>query len=480
MFILLPLLLPLLIYLIYRLTTPITPPNFPPGPANYPLAGGAYIFSRLNSNFTRALIELGHKYGPITGIHLGQMRSIVVTGYDAVKEVLSRDEFQGRPEIFLNKLTYGEGRKLGLIFGEGESWKNQRRFTLRHLRGFGFGKSSMETVIHEEISELIMRLKSGPNPVRLDNAFGPPVINVLWVILSGKRSPHDDPDFLRLLHLLYEVFRSGNADGGALQDWPFLRFFPPWSKQFKKMKDGRDALMGMLAGEVRAHSTALNDNEDDQPRDFIDLYLKEINAIKLAGNLDSDFTEEQLLVILHDLFAAGAESTTNTIAFSLLYMIIYPEVQCKVQAELDKVVGKARLPVYEDRIHLPYCEAVLCELMRISSIAPITVPHSTLQDVEIRGWTVPKDTFCLISLASVHMDKDYWRDPEVFRPERFLGDDGKVIKTERLMGFGHGWKYAHSFCTGLELDSGREKPDLTPVEGFTVAPKEFWARVTGR
>lgn len=76
---------------------------------------------------------------------------------------------------------------LGLIFGEGESWKNQRRFTLRHLRGFGFGKSSMETVIHEEISELIMRLKSGPNPVRLDNAFGPPVINVLWVILSGKR-----------------------------------------------------------------------------------------------------------------------------------------------------------------------------------------------------------------------------------------------------------------------------------------------------
>ncbi|OXA59295.1 Methyl farnesoate epoxidase [Folsomia candida] len=328
MFILLPLLLPLLIYLIYRLTTPITPPNFPPGPANYPLAGGAYIFSRLNSNFTRALIELGHKYGPITGIHLGQMRSIVVTGYDAVKEVLSRDEFQGRPEIFLNKLTYGEGRKL--------------------------------------------------------------VINVLWVILSGKRSPHDDPDFLRLLHLLYEVFRSGNADGGALQDWPFLRFFPPWSKQFKKMKDGRDALMGMLAGEVRAHSTALNDNEDDQPRDFIDLYLKEINAIKLAGNLDSDFTEEQLLVILHDLFAAGAESTTNTIAFSLLYMIIYPEVQCKVQAELDKVVGKARLPVYEDRIHLPYCEAVLCELMRISSIAPITVPHSTLQDVEIRGWTVPK------------------------------------------------------------------------------------------
>jgi cytochrome P450 len=69
-------------------------------------------------------------------------------------------------------------------------------------------------------------------------------------------------------------------------------------------------------------------------------------------NSSSQFTKSQLLVVCDDLFSAGAESTSNTIAFAILYMILYPDVQVKVQTELDNVVGRDRFPGWGDSARL--------------------------------------------------------------------------------------------------------------------------------
>ncbi len=92
------------------------------------MAGGAWI---LDKNTITSFIKLGQKYGPVVGIHLGMMRSIVVSGYDTIHQVLSRDEFQGRPEVFMNTLDYGKGNKMGIMFSDGNKWREQRNFTLR-------------------------------------------------------------------------------------------------------------------------------------------------------------------------------------------------------------------------------------------------------------------------------------------------------------------------------------------------------------
>lgn len=55
-------------------------------------------------------------------------------------------------------------------------------------------------------------------------------------------------------------------------------------------------------------------------------------------------------------------------------MTLYPDVQKKAQAELDAVVGMKRLPAFEDRPSLPYCEAMFTELLRWNSPAPICAP----------------------------------------------------------------------------------------------------------
>lgn len=122
-----------------------------------------------------------------------------------------------------------------------------------------------------------------------------------------------------------------------------------------------------------------------------------------------------------------------------MYMIHNRRVCDKTQAELDGVIGRKRSPKLEDRNHLPYVEAVLSEIQRISNVAPLGIAHRTTESVQFQEYVIPKDTVMLVSLYSLNMDRNYWHDPEVFRPERFLNDNGEYIPhAEQFFPFGLG------------------------------------------
>lgn len=122
----------------------------------------------------------------------------------------------------------------------------------------------------------------------------------------------------------------------------------------------------------------------------------------------------------------------------MAYMLHNRHVQDKVRAELDSIVGRKRLPCLDDRNRLPYTEAVICEIQRVANVAPVGIVHRCTADVQLGKYHIPKDTMALVSLYSLHMDRDYWKDPFVFRPERFLNDGGGLIQHEYFMPFGMG------------------------------------------
>lgn len=151
------------------------------------------------------------------------------------------------------------------------------------------------------------------------------------------------------------------------------------------------------------------------------------------------FTDEQLLSICLDFFQAGTETTSNTLSFGLMYMIHNRRVCDQVQAELDAVIGQKRFPNLQDRTHLPYVEAVLSEILRFSNVAPLGIAHRTTENTNFKEYVIPKDTVILMSLYSLNMDEDYWHDPNIFRPERFLNENGVYIShAEQFLPFGLG------------------------------------------
>ena len=76
-------------------------------------------------------------------------------------------------------------------------------------------------------------------------------------------------------------------------------------------------------------------------------------------------------------------------------MSLNPDVQRKAQAELDAVVGPHRLPTHDDKESLPYINAIVRESLRWQGIAPFAIPHYTNEDLEYRGWFIPKGTVLL-------------------------------------------------------------------------------------
>lgn len=79
-------------------------------------------------------------------------------------------------------------------------------------------------------------------------------------------------------------------------------------------------------------------------------------------------------------------------------LLVYPETQAAAHAELDKVVGRSRMPTFDDYDHLPYIRAMVKELLRWRPVAPTGVPHRSIQDDWYEGYFIPKGTMIISNI----------------------------------------------------------------------------------
>lgn len=154
------------------------------------------------------------------------------------------------------------------------------------------------------------------------------------------------------------------------------------------------------------------------------------------STLTKDFVESTVT----DLIGAGQDTVSTAMQWMLLLLVKYPSIQSKLQEQIDKVVGRDRLPSIEDRCNLAYLDAFIYETMRFTSFVPVTIPHSTTSDVTIEGLHIPKDTVVFINQWSVNHDPQKWSDPHIFNPSRFLDENGALDKdlTSSVMIFSTG------------------------------------------
>ncbi|MGH0152509.1 UNVERIFIED_CONTAM: hypothetical protein FKN15_022322 [Acipenser sinensis] len=159
------------------------------------------------------------------------------------------------------------------------------------------------------------------------------------------------------------------------------------------------------------------------------------------------FHEQNLVFCTLDLFVAGTETTATTLRWALLYMIKYPQIQEKVQAEIDRVIGQARQPSMEDKPNMPYTDAVIHEVQRMGNIVPLNVPRMSTEDTMLGGYFLPKGTQVFANLTSVLFDKNEWQTPDTFNPEHFLDAEGQFVRREAFMPFSAGKRV----CLGEQL-----------------------------
>ncbi|XP_063775292.1 uncharacterized protein LOC134910838 [Pseudophryne corroboree] len=412
--------------------------NFPPGPTPLPIIGNIHIMDMKRPYET--LHQLSKKYGPVYSIQIGEEKMVVLAGYETVKDALVNhaDEFSARAKVPLfHETMMGHG----VIFSYDENWRVMRRFTLSTLRDFGMGKETIENKINDESDFLVKEINTYKGkPFDNTMIINAAVSNIIVSILLSHRFDYEDPTLLRLLKMVNENVRLVGSPMAMLYNaFPSVMSWFPGIQ--KTLANNRDDIFQFVRETFTAQKKELDANDQ---RNLIDRFLVKQQEEKPSPELY--FTNDNLLALVMDLFGAGMETTSTTLRWGLLLMMKYPEIQRKVQNEIEKVIGSSE-PQAAHRKDMPYTDAVIHEIQRFGNIVPNNLPHATTQDVTFRGYFIPKGTQVIPLLTSVLFDKNYFEKAEVFYPEHFLDAGGNFVKNEAFMPFSAGKRS----CAGENL-----------------------------
>ncbi|KAI5221449.1 cytochrome P450 2W1 isoform X2 [Manis pentadactyla] len=406
--------------------TPSPAPRWPPGPRPLPLVGNLHLLRV--SQQDRSLMELSERYGPVFTVHLGCQKTVVLTGYEAVREALvgTGQELADRPSIAIFQLIQGGG---GVFFSSGARWRAARRFTVHAFHSLGVGRQPVADKVLQELRCLTGQLDSyggRPFPLAL---LGWAPSNVTFTLLFGRRFDYGDPVFVSLLGLIDEVM--------ILLGSPSLQLFNiyPWLGALFQLH--RPVLQKIE--KVRAIlRTLLEEQRPPKPQGCpVQSYMDALVRQCQGKDPEGLFAEANVVACALDMVMAGTETTSATLQWAALLMGKHPSVQGQVQEELDRVLGPERPPQLEDQQLLPYTNAVLHEVQRFITLLP-HVPRCTATDMQLGTYLLPKGTPVVPLLSSVLLDKTQWETPHQFNPGHFLDAEGHFVRRAAFLPFSAG------------------------------------------
>uniref|UniRef100_A0A8I5TC37 Cytochrome P450 n=1 Tax=Pongo abelii TaxID=9601 RepID=A0A8I5TC37_PONAB len=477
--------------------------RYPPGPLPLPGLGNLLHVDFQNTPY--CFDQLRRRFGDVFSLQLAWTPVVVLNGLAAVREALvtrGEDTADRPPAPIYQVLGFGP-RSQGVILARyGPAWREQRRFSVSTLRNLGLGKKSLEQWVTEEASCLCAAFADhSGRPFRPNGLLNKAVSNVIASLTCGRRFEYDDPRFLKLLDLAQEGLKE---ETGFLREVlnaiPVLLHIPGVAG---KVLHSQKAFLAQLDELLTEHRMIWNPAQP--PRDLTEAFLAEMEKAK--GNPESSFNDENLRMVVADLFLAGMVTTSTTLAWGLLLMILHPDVQrgrraspgcpivgthvCpgRVQQEIDDVIGQVRRPEMGDQARMPYTTAVIHEVQRFGDIVPLGVTHMTSRDIEVQGFRIPKGTTLFTNLSSVLKDEAVWEKPFRFHPEHFLDAQGHFVKPEAFLPFSAGRRTCLGeplarmelflFFTCLlqrfsfSVPAGQPQPSHSRVVSFLVIPSPY-------
>ncbi|XP_077203922.1 cytochrome P450 2J5-like [Paroedura picta] len=456
--------------------------KFPPGPASIPIFGCLWQpkYFRLDRS---VLTELAKSYGNIYTLWFGRNPVVFLNGFQAVKDGLTThpEDVAGRP---LAPFFHAMAKNKGILLATGSTWRHQRRFSLMVLKSLGLGKTSLEYQIQEEASHLVQSFRNTQGkPMNPSFTLTLAVSNVICTVVFGHRFCHDDKTFHQLLEAMECIFTFGGSICHHVYDVlpGLMRHLPG---PHKKALACCEEVCSFIRKEIRSHQDG---GTAEELQDFIHCYLAQIEKSKDQPKPAHD--EPNMVQCIFDLFLGGTETSSTTLYWALLYMVAYPDIQAKVQKEIDARVDPGHMICYEDRKNLPYTNAVIHEVQRFSNIISIGVPRLCVKDTLIRQFPIKRGTVIFPSIASALYDPDEWETPRQFNPSHFLDKDGDFVCREAFIPFSIG----HRMCLGDNLartelflffsnllkaltfrfPEGVKDVNMEPVLGGTLQPHYF-------
>lgn len=413
-----------------------------PGPEPLPILG-----NMLDSHEKPAFdvyTKYQKTYGNIFGTYDALTPKLVVTDIDLLKKIMVSDFSH-----FTDRRVQGFDHpfeQLMMFVLEGEEWRNMRQTC---SPAFSSGKiKAMVPIMYECTDKMIRELRNktanGKDGIEVKWLFNCFALDVIGRAGFGVEFDNYHPETLdpRMKKAL-TYFVPNNIK------FVLSRLLPKWFKTAINFsvfdKDGLNAFISLARDIVIERRRTLDQKRNAKYTDFITILLEteknEGGKVKL--------TENQVIANAFLFLAAGFFTTALHLAITAFLLARHPNQQKKLREEISEAVSKDGKGVEsltsEVVMGMKYLDSVIKESFRLYPPSCYTERkvcrdyEMDSPDVNIKAKVViPKETLVYIPIYTIHHDKENWKNPEDFNPDRFMPDNRDNIEPFAYMPFGQG------------------------------------------
>lgn len=383
----------------------------PAGIPGFPVVGNLPEFARDPIKF---ITRLQQEYGDVVAFSLPGLKSVLISSPQDIDRVLveTGKRYGKFKPSYAMRVVLGNG----LVTSEGDFWKRQRKLAAPAFHHQSIKRYADQMVsyaqdmagtwqdgagrdVHQDMMTLTQRI----------------IMKVLFDVDVLENAGEASKAFDAMMQAIGAEMKGLEA--------VLPKFIPTPSRT--QMQEGVAYINGLLMEMIEKRRA-----ESSEKHDLLTMLMD------ARDDEGQPMSTTQLLDEIRSLYLAGHETTAATLSWTWYLLSRSPEAYARLEAEIEQVLN-GRAPTAEDVQRLPYCNAVIKESLRCYPVAWIT-QRVALEDVEIGGYQIAKDTAIFLSPWIVHHDPRWYSEPETFMPERWLKDKADLPPREAYIPFGGG------------------------------------------
>jgi cytochrome P450 len=394
----------------------------PPRPAGLPIVGHVPQWRR---DPVKLIVEAA-RCGDVVRLALPG-RTYLLGHPDHVKHVLQDNQQNYEKGWVFDRLKPYWGESLLTV--EGNKWRQQRRrvqptFKREHTVEFA-------PIITRRTSELLLRweqAEASRQPLVLYREMSELAFVIIADILFGVELWTSVAEITAAVQTALRVLRSRVSALAPLPLWIPTRDNRRFNNAMRTMNKSVGAIIEenrRTGGRGTSFLAMLTDARD--------------------AETGTRMTEAHLRDETIGMLQQGHDTIGETLAWTWYLLSLHPEIERKLAAEVDSVLGD-RTPEVADLERLPYARMIVQESLRL--FPPVwVIPRDAIDDDEMGGYRIPGGSTVLLSPYVTHRHPEFWDNPEAFDPDRFLPEQSKGRPRHAYFPFGGGPR----LCMGVDM-----------------------------
>ena len=385
-----------------------------PEASGWPIFGSLF---ELGENHYAAFSRMAKKLGPVFQVRMGNRRIVVANSYESIKELWTKNPTSliSRPTLhtFHTVVSSSQGFTIGTTPWN-ESCKQRRKAVATALNKPGVQScvSILDLESYTTINEILKESEGGGADINIMSQLRLFALNNSLMFNYGARISSSSDELFKEIDEVEAAIARFRSTSNNWQDYvPLLRLFPAKSNDANSYRVRRDRYLQNLLDSLKQDIA----NGNDRPC--------------IIGNILKDpakkLNEIEMKSICLSMVSGGLETVSATIMLGIGYLSSPhgQEIQERAYAEIQKVYpnGDAwEKCLIEERV--PYVTALYKEILRYYTTFPMSVPRRSVEDIQYNGTIIPAGTSFYMNAFGGNHDEDYFKDPNTFNPERYLGD----------------------------------------------------------